>query len=72
LFTRDDATITQRLSNRCHEQLALRAVISDGKVEGSAGQQPGNTVVLGVQQPGTTIPIRGTDVELPPQERSRN
>ena len=31
-------------------------------------QQPGNTVVLGVQQQGTTIPIRGrTDVELPPQ-----
>jgi hypothetical protein len=31
-------------------------------------QQPGNTVVLGVQQQGTTIPIRGrTDAELPPQ-----
>lgn len=31
-------------------------------------QQPGNTIVLGVQQPGTTIPIRGrSDVELPPQ-----
>ena len=32
-------------------------------------QQPGNTVVLGVQPQGTPIPIRdrAPDVELPPQ-----
>jgi regulator of protease activity HflC (stomatin/prohibitin superfamily) len=31
-------------------------------------QQPGNTLVLGVQQQGTPIPLRGSgDVELPPQ-----
>ena len=32
-------------------------------------QQPGNTVVLGVQQPGAPIPIRdrAADGELPPQ-----
>jgi regulator of protease activity HflC (stomatin/prohibitin superfamily) len=31
-------------------------------------QQPGNTLVLGVQQQGTPIPLRGAgDVEIPPQ-----
>ena len=31
-------------------------------------QQPGNTVVLGVQQPNTPIPVRGrADIELPPE-----
>jgi regulator of protease activity HflC (stomatin/prohibitin superfamily) len=29
-------------------------------------QQPGNTVVLGVQQPGTPIPIRGRDIDVVP------
>ncbi len=31
-------------------------------------QQPGNTIVLGVQQQGTPIPIRDhVDAELPPR-----
>jgi hypothetical protein len=31
------------------------------------GQQPGNTVVLGLQQGGTPIPLRdGSPAELPP------